>query len=312
MLFNGRNRVEVIEDGNKKKVIKELVGTNEEITRRIDNIKKWNDLLSLYMYKTNQNYEFENQKIICDYVEGENLQSLLFNNEMNFSPDLIISITKMLEGIHNLKVGEKEEVAVDNLFSSIPLDLFEVSSGGQIELLRLVHNDIDIQNYIKENERRISKNKCFVHGDIRLDQFIVSDEGLAIIDFEEFGEGIPELDLANFWGSIIFSNLLKVFSIEVDKKDNISSLNNKILIEGSRALDESFQWIKLSYNSYQNNRDLDIKLIHTRMCSFIIGRLYSRSFLSAKLSSIDLAIAGITKELLVNFDELKGDLYGNN
>ena len=61
-------------------------------------------------------------------------------------------------------------------------------TGAELELFSLLQQDSELVETIMQQSH--DNDVCICHGDIRLDQFIFTDEDIWIIDFEELRKGI--------------------------------------------------------------------------------------------------------------------------
>ncbi|MDT0433610.1 MULTISPECIES: class V lanthionine synthetase subunit LxmK [Streptomyces] len=97
-------------------------------------------------------------------------------------------------------------------FDALPWSAYATASAGTLETWRLLQGDPALHGALRELEAA-QERACPtpVHGDVRLDQFLIGADGrLLLADWEEFGLGDPARDLGAFAGEWLHRAVLGV------------------------------------------------------------------------------------------------------
>ena len=120
------------------------------------------------------------------------------------SPNFKHKIAKAVDMLATLHLSDINDVDIDSE-DQLPqresllyaLNKYEYAgcTGAELELFSLLQQDSELVETIMQQSH--DNDVCICHGDIRLDQFIFTDEDIWIIDFEELRKGDPSRDLAD-------------------------------------------------------------------------------------------------------------------
>ncbi|MBF7126198.1 hypothetical protein ITR00_09280 [Pediococcus pentosaceus] len=312
--LNGRNESQSNHINGTKVIEKRLNGETKDKERRMNNMKVFDSLLNEKLQiKSPRLVHINEDKFVVSHEWVENATTLedLLQNDLKRFIDLIPNAMKYLAEINNLPTSineSKNSVVIDNTLSplvAISEYAYTECTGAELELFSILQHDSDLlKGLITKNQKVVAGVR---HGDMRLDQFLVTDLNvLIIVDFEEFGVGDSLTDLAGFLGSILFNTLLDVFSKASMDASSEEDVNRMFMEKGEKKLMEIkplFQQAISKYSKY-NHGSIDFSVLSADIGWFILERIISRSKFTFRLSSVDKAIAGVGRQAIVNPDSL--------
>ncbi|RSM63053.1 hypothetical protein DMH03_13525 [Amycolatopsis sp. WAC 01376] len=89
----------------------------------------------------------------------------------------------------------------ENLLAGLTMEMFYAASAAELDVWRILQQDSLIQESITRLDRDAADAaQVPVHGDLRLDQFLIADDRLYLADWEMFRLGDPASDLGGFVG----------------------------------------------------------------------------------------------------------------
>lgn len=312
--LNGRNNSILFEKDGVLFIKKQIIGDAEDVQRRYTNLLYWDNILRsnreihspLIEYKDDNSHT-----IIYKWLEGaENLQDKITNSSCEDMAFYIYKAAELMKKISKLSIEKArlEEKKHSNLISPIIAlseEKYVNSTGGELELFAILQHDNQLKERIINNKDSIISEGA-KHGDLRLDQFVVTpDNKVWIIDFEEFGYGNQLIDIAGILGSILFDSLYRTFS-SIDG-DNISEteINKHFMNNGEKNLRSIQPIMRKVYHIYKNNDDfLEAREISKLIGSFLIERVMSRAQFTFRLSDIDKAIVGVGRQAILYPDSV--------
>lgn len=229
----------------------------------------------------------------------------------------LVECGEVLGKLHALnltaEVGDTRFVAPPlSDLKAISVDVYNHLTAGQIEAFRLLHSDPTVSASVaklRAREDAALEHYTPVHGDIRLDQFLISEEGIFVIDFEEFRRGDPARDLGSLVGSILHSAILSIPERLKDERSiGVATTDREIMEAGSSSLERVAQVISEIWARYQGSRgdtsaDPDLPVRATAFAGWhMFDRLLASSEAASMLSPGILAAAGIGRSLLSDPD----------
>ncbi|MFC3931353.1 phosphotransferase [Streptococcus dentapri] len=316
----GRNIVtKEVNDNNVWFLKKTLSGEQSDRLRRFENLLKWEQIVEALNFSDSPKivkYNKDDSTIIYEYIkDSKSLQDEISNDRQN-ELDLITKATKILTKLHQIdylkydfKLRYQEGLGKNYLDILKFMDIrnYCYCTGAELEAFSLLQKDLEFLKIVTEIRGTYQPNRlCIVHGDMRLDQFLVDSRNkLWIIDFEEIKIGDIYEDIANLLASILFDCLLKIFSSS--ELGNDGDINEEIQRLGKLYLPDVKIKLSKIIEIYNNNLEVNINILdlHFYIGLFIIERIISRAKLSFRLSSIDKALMGIGRGIVVNPNILK-------
>lgn len=170
-------------------------------------------------------------------------------------------------------------------------------TGAELELFSLLQQDSELVETIMQQSH--DNDVCICHGDIRLDQFIFTDDDIWIIDFEELRKGDPSRDLAGLIGSIYFDCLLKTFTETTQETSDAKEIEDQFMERGLNYIEQMRPLIQLAYQTYVSKKMINNIHLARNIGWFLVERIMSRAKFSFRLTAIDRAILGIGREVIV-------------
>ncbi|MEU4646260.1 phosphotransferase [Nocardia fluminea] len=136
--------------------------------------------------------------------------------EGSLKPAIMYQIGAALGTLHTHSAADPAVPPVAPLPSSFGFGALDdvtvpVLSAGQLQALNLLHGDSDVHSVASGllDDHEVSGHVGLIHGDLRLDQILVSADGnYSIIDWEEFGIGPLSRDAGSLIGDIINTAVL--------------------------------------------------------------------------------------------------------
>jgi aminoglycoside phosphotransferase (APT) family kinase protein len=204
--------------------------------------------------------------------------------------------------------------ALDGLFMSY----YVRASAAELDMWRLLQHDVELTVALREMRRADVASpeiRTPIHGDLRLDQFLVSGERLYLSDFEEARLGDPARDIGAFAGEWLFlaaaalpSSLAE--SLPVGK----SASHAQIVATGVSEIERRNPLVRAFLRSYLDARPEardDLTLIR-RATSYagwhMLDRMLAGAGNSNRLSAVSKAAAGIGRTLLLTPEEFTSTL----
>lgn len=154
--------------------------------------------------------------LVFELLEGAGAGSDLAAEDA-FDEALSRRAGRALAALHALPVdGELHasplSLPAQSWFEALPWAVFSAASGGTLEAWRLLQQDDALHDALRAlRAGQQGVRTAPVHGDVRLDQFLIGSDGaLMLTDWEEFGLGDPARDLGAYAGDWLYRAVLKV------------------------------------------------------------------------------------------------------
>lgn len=320
----GRNVTDITAGPDGLVFTKQLVGERDDAERRYRNCLRWDRgqrEAGLAISPQLVDHAFDPLVLSYPYVQdATSLQSHIDADgargevPSDALADLLGTAAELLAQVHTVDV-ELDRSVPDGDASVGPLrkflfltpDEFADSSGAELECWRLFHHDEPLQEALEAWLDDLRGDDAVpVHGDLRPDQFLVTPEGMFIIDWEEFGMGPPSRDVAGLAGAIVFDALYRTFTkVGADGADTITA-HRELVARGARRLESVAQTLRGLLDDYEGSsgRTLDRDRLAADIGWYLVERVLARAMLSQKLASFDKAIAGIGRQVLLRPDLL--------
>lgn len=222
------------------------------------------------------------------------------------SPNFKHKIAKAVDMLATLHLSDINDVDIDSE-DQLPqresllyaLNKYEYAgcTGAELELFSLLQQDSELVETIMQQSH--DNDVCICHGDIRLDQFIFTDEDIWIIDFEELRKGDPSRDLAGLIGSIYFDCLLKTFTETTQETSDAKEIEDQFMERGLNYIEQMRPLIQLAYQTYVSKKMINNIHLARNIGWFLVERIMSRAKFSFRLTAIDKAILGIGREVII-------------
>lgn len=149
----------------------------------------------------------------------------------------------------------------------------------------------------------ITNRLTAIHGDLRLDQFLVTSRTAHIIDWEEFSLGNPAKDVGTLCGDIFVLHTYQELSLIQPGMDDLDAKSHTAITNAGRRSREAIRNLISAYASASPHIVKEPGFL-SDVSRFFIGHLVERvstkSSLSSRLSGHDKAILGIALQMCRN------------
>lgn len=302
----GRNIISLEEDGTTQYLHKVIKGSKVDALRRYNNCLKWEDIgTDTIRLKSPKLIDHDEDSLSLKYQWIEHATSLEEELEQP-SPNFKHKIAKAVDMLATLHLSDINDVDIDSE-DQLPqresllyaLNKYEYAgcTGAELELFSLLQQDSELVETIMQQSH--DNDVCICHGDIRLDQFIFTDEDIWIIDFEELRKGDPSRDLAGLIGSIYFDCLLKTFTETTQETSDAKEIEDQFMERGLNYIEQMRPLIQLAYQTYVSKKMINNIHLARNIGWFLVERIMSRAKFSFRLTAIDKAILGIGREVIM-------------
>lgn len=226
---------------------------------------------------------------------------------------MVVRLGEMLRATHESTVPEGVELSTSpsvlpplESLAALPMRSFEQSSGAELQAWALLQQDAELVRALarlRHDERQVAQRP--IHGDLRLDQFLVRDNELWLCDWEEFRWGDAARDLGALIGEFLAVALGRI----ADVPDSGPVDHKAILRHGVERLDAVLPVIRLAVGGYLNAHvpgsvQGESELLLRRACGFagwhLIDRLLASAHEKVRLNPVARAVAGIGRTLVLN------------
>jgi hypothetical protein len=192
---------------------------------------------------------------------------------------------------------------------ALSLEVYAQVSAAQLESWRLIQSDAELVAAVRRlraaedaaGERRP------IHGDLRLDQFLLAGDELYLGDWEELRLGDPARDLGGFAGEWLHRAILGI-PAEVSRAAGYTfgheATHEEILQHGAAQVAEVRPFIEACVAGYRETRERVDAGLAVRAARFAGWHTFDRMQAAAakrmRLSAVDRASAGIGRNLLLS------------
>ncbi|WP_369357846.1 class V lanthionine synthetase subunit LxmK [Streptomyces sp. cg2] len=191
-----------------------------------------------------------------------------------------------------------------------PLAFDECSFAG-LQAWRLLQQDtavIDAVAALLEEERAAPKVPA--HCDLRLDQFLISDEQVWLTDWEEFRLADAARDVGSFAGEWLFRSILDIVTTRGDSQSrgdtsfaDVSLTHETVIARGVAKFERLRPVIEAFCRGYREARPVVDEGLARRAAGFagwhLLDRLIAGADMSARLSATARAAAGVGRNILL-------------
>ncbi|WP_159027761.1 class V lanthionine synthetase subunit LxmK [Streptomyces pactum] len=193
---------------------------------------------------------------------------------------------------------------VDDL-RSLPLEMYVHATGAFVQAWGLLQRDaalLEALERLRAAETHVVRVP--VHGDLRLDQFLLTDTAFHVNDWEEFRLGDPARDVGAYVGEWLHRAVLRIPAQETDDAFSAVLTHDEVVARGSEELDRVLPLISAFHRGYREGGGPDDDGLVVRATSYagwhLIDRLIASTRESGRLSAIVRAAAGIGRTALLD------------
>ncbi|MFI5782548.1 class V lanthionine synthetase subunit LxmK [Nocardia sp. NPDC051570] len=251
--------------------------------------------------------------IATDYV-NESRNGLELAGDSVFDDQLCEAVAEQLANFHRLP-AEGFDPAPHPMpplkpFEAVSLEYFAQASAAEIAMWKLLQPDQELRaalRTLREIDDDPPTPRCPIHGDLRLDQFLIADGVAYLSDFEEARLGDPARDIGAFAGEWLF---LAASALPETLADSLplgaSAAHEQIVATGVGEVAQRSPKVRAFYRRYLACRPQarDDRELATRAARYagwhMIDRMLAGAGQSARLSPINRAAAGIGRTVLLS------------
>ncbi len=311
----GRNHNQRIDlGGGATRFRKRIAGGGYDAKRRFNNLLLWDNLIEGHQSIRSPKIlrsDSEAMELDFEWIEAAQPVHQLLHNEDGKRCSLLHSAILVVAEIHSIPgpwagVARNPATRGASVLRGIDVDEYARASGGELELLSLFHSDnalFEAANRLIAVRNGDSGREVLSHGDLRADQFVLAAGGeIWVVDLEELCTAPPEFDLAHLYASLVFMSVYDVCTVEQPDETENERLDDLYLEEASVAIERGIDEISSLSQTYRSltGAVLDNDLLTAELGWCLIERIISRAKLTAKVSAIDKAIAGIGRQIMVD------------
>ena len=229
-----------------------------------------------------------------------------------FTVELANEAGRMVGALHRLPVpavlaGDASEPHLPPTkgLTALPLPVYLAASAAELELWDIIHTDGVLATAIgalRDTER--AGQGVLVHGDLRLDQFLLHAGRLHLTDLEECRVADPARDIGAFAGECLFRGVLRMSS-----GDSGPLTEREVVANGAQQFERLRPLIEAFWSGYltarpEASQDLTLP---TRAVRFAGWHMFDRIFAAAnergRLSPLERAVAGVGRSALLRADQ---------
>ncbi len=246
--------------------------------------------------------DYANSIIIIEFLENYNITANY--DDSNFSQSEIIG--RSLALVHNSS-SSYQKVSTQNFFRFFDVITPEAfNAGGRLfeKCIELMQRFPDLNESLRVFEQEFAWD-CFIHGDLKNDNFLSSENNVKFIDWELSGLGDRHLDLGFIIGNYI---LFWIEKMSFDKEKEIENDNHLEQIKEHIFLFLSSYKRQVNNIDFQFNYDKIVKFAGV----FLLNVFYSKSVFKSEYSKQDIMVLEYGRKMLVFSSRFTIELFIKN
>jgi aminoglycoside phosphotransferase (APT) family kinase protein len=247
--------------------------------------------------------------LIFDYCPGESLALLVV--EEIVPANLSHRIGALLARLHSaptagVVAAEHPSPPVDMITVGVPVQRYAQFTFAEIAFWKQLQADGELGQAVKLLRDSEALNRtALIHGDLRLDQFHLSDEEIYLLDWEEFGVGDPARDLGTLAGEWVYRAVLDTVTTRGGATAPPEHFDERIanarITERIASLLPRIQDMWEAYIQASPVQDSGLAVRATAHLGWhLIDRTVARASTAARLPGIERAAAGIGRKVLLD------------
>ncbi|GAA3268562.1 class V lanthionine synthetase subunit LxmK [Streptomyces lavendulae] len=205
------------------------------------------------------------------------------------------------------------------LLEALPEPAFASCPRLELDVWRLLHGDPRLSSALRELRRLEARApKRPAHCDLRLDQFLITQDGLFLSDWEEFRMADPARDVGSFIGDLLWaavSRLPEQIRALTDPGNDVGpeATHGMVISQGAAEIERLRPIAGAFWEGYQSRRTDRDDGLETRAAAFagwhLIERVIASGGRHARLPATGRAAIGISRGILTapaNFTRVLG------
>ncbi|WP_066371468.1 class V lanthionine synthetase subunit LxmK [Herbidospora mongoliensis] len=185
--------------------------------------------------------------------------------------------------------------------TAISMEMYQAASGAELESWAILHNDAEVTEAIGRLAKWAKTGpRVLTHGDLRLDQFLVHDDRLHLVDWEEARVADAARDVGAFAGEWLYRGVLGMAT----KDDGVS--DREVVNNGARRFETLRPYIEAFWTGYLEARPAarDDHELAARAAGFagwhMFDRVLAAGFERPRLTPLERAAAGVGRKVLLD------------
>lgn len=256
----------------------------------------------------------DNALLVFEYLSGGESGAELAAND-DFDESLCDRAGAILAAVHSLNgegfdTSEHPLPPVESL-EAIPFRHYLQASAAELAMWRLLHADqplIATLRALRAADTEQIPSRCLIHGDVRFDQFLLTDGILHLTDFEEARVGDPARDIGAFAGEWLFQAAANIPATLADASPfGHTATHEEIIATGVGEIEQRAPKVRRFFRSYLDaapeisRADKELGVRTAAYAGWhMIDRMLAGAGNSATLSPINKAAAGIGRTVLLS------------
>jgi Phosphotransferase enzyme family len=250
----------------------------------------------------------EQALLVFDCLPRSQTASELFADD-ELDVELVHRLGRVLGEIHRLPplpidVDDGLEAKAATSFYALSADGYANCSGGEVEAWAMLQHDkvlVDALGRLQTMSE--TAPTVATHCDIRLDQFLLANDQIYVIDWEEFRYSDPARDIGGFVGEFIHHAAMRMFA-ELDVEPGLSpgEAHEAIMASGEEQMVKVGDYVRQFWVGYRSVADVDDQLV-IRATAYagwhFFDRLLAGAAHGARLSAAERGMAGIGRNALI-------------
>ncbi len=250
--------------------------------------------------------------LVFDCLPDSRAASDLFADD-ELTPQQVFEFGRIVAEIHRLP---QASIGVDDAagggraaasFYALDADSYANCSGGEVEAWAMLQHDKQVLTSLATMQASSAQAPSVAsHGDLRLDQFLLTDADIYLVDWEEFRYSDPARDVGAVVGEFIHHAASKMFA-ELDIESGLApgAAHEAILTQGQVQLDKVSDHVNHFWAGYISGVDtaadpgLAVRATGYAGWHFF-DRLLAGASHGAKLSAAQRGMAGIGRNALTD------------
>lgn len=315
----GRNTTHVVVEPEGLAIHKRFDGLAADRQRRFDNTLSWQrvqDDHGLHLAPEITRVDRDTWAIWFDYLDSaQTLQAFIdARAEWSDLTAVLHDCGAAIAGAHGipLPAGRPESATPSDLGGVDPLALFTAltpeqyaeASGAELECWSLFHHDEVLRDALRRwvDAQVHDPVGGVIHGDLRPDQYLIDEQGVHIIDWEEWGPGAFTRDLAGVLGPMLFEALVTGVGATGQAGGLPGEMHAALVARTHAALVAFTPAVRAFLTGYAvgGGRGIDSRRLGQDLGWALIERVLARAAMSHRLPAVDKAVAGIGRQALVS------------
>ncbi|MFE9703332.1 class V lanthionine synthetase subunit LxmK [Streptomyces sp. NPDC005930] len=202
---------------------------------------------------------------------------------------------------------------------AVPYDFYTDATAAELATWRLMHGDPDLADAVRRlrhSDDGLLPSRCPLHGDMRLDQFLLAQGELYLTDFEEARIGDPARDIGAFAGEWLFQAArgIPVTLAESSPSGHVPT-HEEIIATGVGEIEQRSPLVRRFYRAYLEHAPAAVRqdtALASRAAAYagwhMLDRMLATASSATRLSPVSKAAAGIGRTVLLDPAEFTSSL----